>query len=46
MVDHLTAMQGIAGSSPGDRILRKNVNNSWYFNYMCGLGQTARRERY
>ena len=41
MVERPSAMQGIAGSIPGDRLLQKKVNNSWYFNYMCGLGQTA-----
>ena len=33
MVEHLLAMQGIAGSSPGDRILRKNAIISWYLKF-------------
>ena len=46
MAERPSAMQGIAGSIPGDRLLQKKVNNSWYFNNMCGLGRTAARERY
>ena len=34
-------MRGIAGSSPGDRILRKKVIISWYLKSTRGPGQTA-----
>ena len=41
MVEHLLAMQGIAGSSPGVRILRKKVIISWDLKFTRVLSQDA-----
>ena len=41
MVDRSSAVQEIAGSSPGDRILRKKVIISWYLKFTRVLAQDA-----
>ena len=36
-VEHWTAVQEIAGSIPGGALLQKNLINSWYLKFTCGL---------